>query len=445
MVPYEKIIEAAKAEKVDIIGLSGLITPSLEEMAVVAKELSRDKFDIPLLIGGATTSKVHTAVKIAPNYQGSTIYVTDASRAVGVASNLLSDTLRDQYVAKVGLEYDKIREEFGSRDRSDNLAAIADARDAAHEIDWSDTTPVEPSFLGVQEFNNYDLAELTTRIDWTPFFRTWELAGTFPKILDDETVGDAARSLYNDAQEMLQRLIGEQWLRANAVVGFFPANAVGDDIEIYTDDRRTEVQTVIPFVRQQMTKTSGRANFCLSDFIAPKDSGLKDYIGGFAVTAGLDIENKLKGFAKSHDDYSDILLKALADRLAEAFAEHLHERVRKELWGYEADEDLSNEELIKENYIGIRPAPGYPACPDHSLKPQLFDLLDATAKTFIDLTESFAMTPAASVSGYYFSHPSSQYFGIGKIGKDQVQDYARRRGISVELTEKWFAANLSYA
>ncbi len=445
MVPYEKIIEAAKAEKVDIIGLSGLITPSLEEMAVVAKELSRDKFDIPLLIGGATTSKVHTAVKIAPNYQGSTIYVTDASRAVGVASNLLSDTLRDQYVAKVGLEYDKIREEFGSRDRSDNLAAIADARDAAHEIDWSDTTPVEPSFLGVQEFNNYDLAELTTRIDWTPFFRTWELAGTFPKILDDETAGDAARSLYNDAQEMLQRLIGEQWLRANAVVGFFPANAVGDDIEIYTDDRRTEVQTVIPFVRQQMTKTSGRANFCLSDFIAPKDSGLKDYIGGFAVTAGLDIENKLKGFAKSHDDYSDILLKALADRLAEAFAEHLHERVRKELWGYGADEDLSNEELIKENYIGIRPAPGYPACPDHSLKPQLFDLLDATAKTFIDLTESFAMTPAASVSGYYFSHPSSQYFGIGKIGKDQVQDYARRRGISVELTEKWFAANLSYA
>ncbi|MBT7954674.1 MAG: methionine synthase [Rhodospirillaceae bacterium] len=445
MVPYEKIIEAAKAENVDIIGLSGLITPSLEEMTSVAKELSRDKFDIPLLIGGATTSKVHTAVKIAPNYEGSTIYVTDASRAVGVVSNLLSDTLRDQYVAEISVEYDKIRAEFEGRDRSDNLAALEDARDAAHEIDWSEAVPVEPSFLGVREFNDYDLAELTTRIDWTPFFRTWELAGTYPKILDDATVGDAARSLFNDAQAMLQRLIGEQWLRANAVVGFFPANAVGDDIEIYSDDSRTEVQTVIPFVRQQMTKTSGRANFCLTDFIAPKETGLKDYIGGFAVTAGLDIENKLQEFAKSHDDYSDILLKALADRLAEAFAERLHERVRKELWGYEADENLSNDELIKENYAGIRPAPGYPACPDHSIKPQLFELLGATAKTSIDLTESFAMMPAASVSGYYFSHPSSQYFGIGKIGKDQVQDYARRRGVSVELAEKWLAPNLSYA
>jgi len=445
MVPYEKIIEAAKAENVDIIGLSGLITPSLEEMTSVAKELSRDKFDIPLLIGGATTSKVHTAVKIAPYYEGSTIYVTDASRAVGVASNLLSDTLRDQYVAEISVEYDKIRAEFEGRDRGDNLAALEDARDAAHEIDWSEATPTEPNFLGAREFNDYDLAELTTRIDWTPFFRTWELAGTYPKILDDVTVGDAARSLFNDAQAMLQRLIGEQWLRANAVVGFFPANAVGDDIEIYTDNSRTEVQTVIPFVRQQMTKTSGRANFCLSDFIAPKESGLKDYLGGFALTAGLDIENKLKEFAKSHDDYSDILLKALADRLAEAFAERLHERVRNELWGYEINEDPSNEDLIKENYTGIRPAPGYPACPDHSIKPQLFELLDATVKTSIDLTESFAMMPAASVSGYYFSHPSSQYFGIGKIGKDQVQDYARRRGVSVELAEKWLAPNLSYA
>ncbi len=445
MVPYEKIIEAARAENVDIIGLSGLITPSLEEMTSVAKELSRDKFDIPLLIGGATTSKVHTAVKIAPNYEGSTIYVTDASRAVGVASNLLSDTLSDQYVAEVSLEYDKIRDEYEGRDRGDNLAAIEDARDAAHEIDWSKTTPVEPSFLGVREFKDYDLAELTTRIDWTPFFRTWELAGTYPKILDDVTVGDAARSLFNDAQAMLQRLIGEQWLSANAVVGFFPANAVGDDIEIYSDDSRTEVQAVIPFVRQQMTKTSGRANFCLSDFIAPKETGIKDYIGGFAVTAGLEIENKLKEFAKSHDDYSDILLKALADRLAEAFAERLHERVRKELWGYAADEDLTNEDLIKENYSGIRPAPGYPACPDHSIKPQLFDLLDATPRTSIELTENFAMMPAASVSGYYFSHPSSQYFGIGKIGKDQVQDYARRRGVSVELAEKWLASNLNYA
>jgi 5-methyltetrahydrofolate--homocysteine methyltransferase len=445
MVPYEKIIEAAKTENVDVIGLSGLITPSLEEMASVAKELSRDKFDIPLLIGGATTSKVHTAVKIAPNYEGSTIYVTDASRAVGVASNLLSDTLRDNFVAETRAEYDAVRQEYEGRDRKDNLASLAEARKAAHSIDWSETTPTVPSFLGLQAFEDYDLAELTTRIDWTPFFRTWELAGTYPKILDDKVVGDAAKSLFNDAQAMLQRLIGEQWLRASGVIGFFPANAVGDDIEIYTDESRSEVRTIIPFVRQQMAKTSGRANFCLADFIAPKETGIADYIGGFAVTAGLDIEKKLEEFAATHDDYSDILLKALADRLAEAFAERLHERVRKEFWGYGAQEELSNDEMIKEEYLGIRPAPGYPACPDHSTKPQLFELLSASEKASIDLTESFAMMPASSVSGYYFAHPSAQYFGIGKIGKDQVSDYARRRNVSVEQAEKWLAPNLNYA
>lgn len=445
MVPYEKIIEAAKEENVDIIGLSGLITPSLEEMASVAKELSRDKFDIPLLIGGATTSKVHTAVKIAPNYDGPTIYVTDASRAVGVASNLLSDTLRDDYVAKMRTENNSVRQEYESREQKDNLATIGKARETAHKIDWSNAAPPEPTFLGVQEFKNYDLAELTTRIDWTPFFRTWELAGNYPKILKDEVVGAAAQSLFNDAQAMLQQLVGEQWLRANAVVGFFPANAVGDDIEIYTDETRSEVQTVIPFVRQQMARSSKRANFCLADFIAPKETGIADYIGGFAVTTGLDIENKLKEFAATYDDYSDILLKALADRLAEAFAERMHERVRKEFWSYQADENLSNEEMIKEKYVGIRPAPGYPACPDHSTKPQLFDLLGAAEKASIDLTESFAMMPASSVSGYYFSHPSSQYFGIGRIGKDQVKDYAKRRGVSVEQAEKWLAPNLNYA
>jgi 5-methyltetrahydrofolate--homocysteine methyltransferase len=444
MVPYEKIMKTAREEKVDIIGLSGLITPSLEEMASIAKELSRDKFNIPLLIGGATTSKIHTAVKIAPNYEGSTIYVTDASRAVGVVSNLLSDSLTDNFVTKIKNEYDTIRTEYEGRSRNDNLITLKKARAAAHVIDWSETSPPVPSFLGVQEFKNYDLAELTSLIDWTPFFRTWELSGNYPKILTDKVVGEAAQSLFSDAQKMLDRLISEHWLRANGVVGFFPANAVGDDIEIYTDESRSEVKTIIPFVRQQMSKTSGRANFCLADFIAPKETGKADYIGGFAVTAGLDIEVKLKEFSAAYDDYSDILLKALADRLAEAFAERMHERVRREFWGYQAGENLSNDQLIKEKYVGIRPAPGYPACPDHSTKPQLFELLSATTKASIDLTESFAMMPASSVSGYYFSHSSSQYFGIGKIGKEQVEDYAKRRRVSLEQAERWLASNLNY-
>ena len=444
MVPYEKILAAAKEENADIIGLSGLITPSLEEMVSVARELNRDGFDVPVLIGGATTSKVHTAVKIAPNYDGTAIYVTDASRAVGVASNLLNDSQRDEFVAEIDREYTKLREAYEGADRAGRLLPLADARQAGRKDDWRDT-PQRPFFLGVREFDNYDLGEIATRIDWTPFFRTWELAGRYPSILEDQTVGEAARSLFNDAQVMLQRIIGEQWLTAKAVTGFFPANAVGDDIEIYTDDSRTEVRTVIPFLRQQMAKSTqgGRANLCLADFIAPKESGIKDYIGGFAVTAGLGIEEKLREFAESHDDYNDILLKALADRLAEAFAERMHERTRREFWGYQSDESFSNEELIKEQYTGIRPAPGYPACPDHSIKPLLFDLLEAESKASIDLTESFAMMPAASVSGFYFSHPQSSYFGIGKIGRDQVEDYARRRKVKLTEAEKWLAPNIA--
>ncbi|HIF60213.1 MAG TPA: methionine synthase [Rhodospirillales bacterium] len=444
MVPYEKIMEVAKRESVDIIGLSGLITPSLEEMVSVAEELSRDSFKIPLLIGGATTSKVHTAVKIAPNYKGATIYVTDASRAVGVASQLFSATLKDDYIGKINNEYQAVRTEYDGRERKKNLITLKEARKAAHVIKWSKVSPPVPSFLGVKEFKNYDLVDLISHIDWTPFFRTWELAGNYPKILKDDVVGDAARSLFNDAQAMLARLLKEKWLTADGVIGFFPANSVDDDVEVYVDEGRSAVRTVIPFVRQQMSKASGRPNFCLADFIAPKNLGVADYIGGFAVTSGNNIEKKLKEFLDVYDDYSEILLKALADRLAEAFAERMHERVRKEFWGYQKDENLTNEQMIKEEYVGIRPAPGYPSCPDHSSKPQLFDLLEASEKASIDLTESYAMIPSSSVSGYYFSHPSSQYFGIGKIGKDQVLDYAERRRISLEQAEKWLATNLSY-
>ncbi len=444
MVPYEKILSAAKEEKVNIIGLSGLITPSLEEMVSVARELNRDGFDIPLLIGGATTSKVHTAVKIAPQYDGSAIYVTDASRAVGVASNLLSDTLKEEFTAGIDREYGELREAHEGADRAGKLLSLTDARLAGRQNDWQNQPP-PPAFLGVREFDGYDLSEIATRIDWTPFFRTWELAGNYPAILEDPTVGTAARSLFNDAQIMLQKIIDEQWLKAKAVAGVFPANAVGDDIEIYTDESRIEVRAVIPFLRQQMAKSSSAksANLCLADFIAPKETGIPDYIGGFAVTAGLGIEEKLKAFNADHDDYNDILLKALADRLAEAFTERLHERTRKEFWGYQSDEALSNQELIKEQYSGIRPAPGYPACPDHSLKPLLFDLLKAESRASIDLTESFAMIPAASVSGFYFSHPQSRYFGIGKIGRDQVEEYARRRNISLAEAEKLLAPNIA--
>ena len=444
MVPYAKIAEVAKEEKVDIIGLSGLITPSLEEMASVANDMTRDGFKIPLLIGGATTSKVHTAVKIAPQYKGPTIYVTDASRAVGVVSHLMSDTSREEFLQGVNDDYTSVREKHEGRSQDRGHLSIAAARAEKFKIDWPSVTPPKPTFLGLKTFEEYDLAELTTRIDWTPFFRTWELKGNYPAILKDDTVGEVATDLFNDAQAMLQQIVGEQWLGAKATIGFFPANAVGDDVEVYTDETRTKVLTTFHFLRQQMEKREGRANLCLADFIAPKESGVADYIGGFAVTTGLNIEAKLAEFKAQHDDYNDILLKALADRLAEAFAERMHERVRKEFWGYASDEGLSNQELIKEAYQGVRPAPGYPACPDHTEKPELFRVLEAEERTGIALTEGMAMWPASSVSGFYFSHPDSQYFGVGKITKEQVEDYAKRKELPLEQAERWLAPNLAY-
>jgi 5-methyltetrahydrofolate--homocysteine methyltransferase len=444
MVPYAKIAEVAKEEKVDIIGLSGLITPSLEEMASVANDMTRDGFDIPLLIGGATTSKVHTAVKIAPQYKGPTIYVTDASRAVGVVSHLMSDTSREKFLQGVNDDYTSVREKHEGRSQDRGHLSIAAARAEKFKIDWPNVTPPKPTFLGLKIFEEYDLAELTTRIDWTPFFRTWELKGNYPAILKDDTVGEVATDLFNDAQAMLQQIVCEQWLGAKAAIGFFPANAVGDDVEVYTDETRTKVLTTFHFLRQQMEKREGRANLCLADFIAPKESGVADYIGGFAVTTGLNIEAKLAEFKAQHDDYNDILLKALADRLAEAFAERMHERVRKEFWGYASDESLSNQELIKEAYQGVRPAPGYPACPDHTEKPELFRVLEAEERTGITLTDGMAMWPASSVSGFYFSHPDSQYFGVGKITKEQIEDYAKRKELPLEQAERWLAPNLAY-
>ena len=444
MVPYAKLLETAREEGADMIGLSGLITPSLDEMEVVAEEMQREGFDIPLMIGGATTSKVHTAVKIAPNYAGPTIHVLDASRAVGVASALVSDTRRDALVGAVRKEYETVRNDRARGKGRSRRRTLGEARAARHRVQWSDAPPPRPCFLGVKVFDDYDLDELVARIDWTPFFRTWELKGTYPAILEDPTLGKAARGLYDDAREMLERVVAEKWLRAKGVLGFFPAGAVGDDVEVYADEGRTRIGAVVHFLRQQMEKTAGRANTCLADFVAPKESGLADYLGGFAVTAGLGIEGRLAQLEEAHDDYGAILLKALADRLAEAFAERLHERVRREYWGYAPDENLDNETLIGERYRGIRPAPGYPACPDHTEKAALFELLDASRNASITLTESFAMVPAASVSGYYFSHAESCYFGVGRIGRDQVEDYARRKGVTVEAAEKWLAPNLAY-
>ncbi|MEN3951465.1 methionine synthase [Iodidimonas sp. SYSU 1G8] len=444
MVSSARILEAARAEKVDIIGLSGLITPSLEEMANVAREMTRQGFEMPLLIGGATTSRVHTAVKIAPHYTGPTVHVLDASRAVGVASSLISDSHRAEFVGGVAAEYQEIRDKRAGGTKEDRLISLDDARANRYPADWKAHRPEKPTFLGVRTFDNYDLAELTQYIDWTPFFRTWELAGNYPRILEDEIVGETARQLFADAQAMLQRIVGERWLTARAVIGFWPANAVGDDVELYTDESRRHVHGTVHFLRQQVAKRDGRPDLCLSDFVAPKDSGVADYLGGFAVTAGIGIDAHVKAFEANHDDYNSILLKALADRLAEAFAERMHERVRKEFWGYGFDESFSNEDLIKERYRGIRPAPGYPACPDHTEKPDLFRLLGAPEKAGITLTESMAMLPTASVSGYYLAHPESQYFGVSKIGRDQVEDYARRKGEPVQVIERWLASNLAY-
>ncbi len=442
MVSYEKILKAAREEKVDIIGLSGLITPSLEEMAQVAQEMQRENFDIPVMIGGATTSKIHTAVKIAPNYDHPVIHVLDASRAVGVASQLLSESLKEDYVTGVAVEYQEMRDRHARGKKKKDRITIGECRDNRYSIDWTNYTPPKPSFLGVKSFDDYDLGKLVDSIDWTPFFRTWELAGTYPKILKDELVGEIASNLFADAEAMLKSIQDEKWLTAKASIGFWPANAVGDDVALYTDESRSEILEMVPFLRQQIKKREGSYNMGLADYIAPEVSGKQDYLGGFVVTAGIGIEEKLKEFQAKFDDFNDILLKSLADRLAEAFAEHMHEQVRTEYWGYAPDEKLTNQELIRERYDGIRPAPGYPACPDHTTKPDLFRLLDGGNRAGVTLTDSMAMLPAASVSGYYFSHPKAQYFGIGKIGEDQLEDYASRRGMDIEEVRRWLASNI---
>ena len=444
MVPAAKILQAAIDEKADIIGLSGLITPSLEEMTHVAKEMERLGMKLPLLIGGATTSLAHTAVKIEPNYSGATVYVKDASRAVGVCTQLLSPELRDAYMAEVKTDYIRIRESHKGKRAQSKRATLAQARANALVTDWNAYTPPVPKQLGLQVFKNYPLAEIARYIDWTPFFQTWELHGRYPKILQDEVVGEEARKLFADAQAMLKRIIDENWLHANGVIGLFPANRVGDDIEIYTDESRTQVAMTYHALRQQMEKPPGRPNMCLADFIAPKDSGVKDYLGGFAVTSGLDMDERVDAYEKNLDDYNAILFKSLADRFAEAFAECMHARVRREFWGYASDETLGDEELIDEKYRGIRPAPGYPGCPEHSEKAPLFALLHAPENTGMQLTESYAMLPASSVSGFYFSHPESSYFAVAKIDRDQLEDYAQRKGWDIATAERWLAPNLGY-
>jgi len=445
MVPAQKILEAARQHQVDIIGLSGLITPSLEEMAHFARELQRDGMAVPLLIGGATTSRVHTAVKIAPGYAGTTVYVKDASRAVGVAQNLVSTELREAYLARVRDEYEQVRVQHAGKQRKTEWLTLAQARANRIPVDWRGYRPPVPTFTGVKVIDDVSLETLVGYIDWTPFFKTWELAGSYPRILEDTVVGEEARQLFQDAGRMLEAIIDGQWLQARGVVGFFPANQSGDDdVDVYADAARGQILARLHFLRQQNQKPPGRPNQCLADFIAPRASGLADYIGMFAVTAGLGIDAYVEKFEAEHDDYRAIMLKALADRLAEAFAEYLHERVRKEYWGYAADEQFGNADLIREAYRGIRPAPGYPACPEHTEKATLWRLIDPAANAGITLTDAFAMMPAASVSGWYFSHPDARYFGVGKINRDQATDYARRKGFALSEAERWLAPVLGY-
>ncbi|HET7570601.1 MAG TPA: methionine synthase [Gammaproteobacteria bacterium] len=442
MVPVAKIFAAAREANADFIGLSGLITPSLEEMAHVAAEMKREGFEIPLLIGGATTSKAHTAVKIAPNYDNGVVYVKDASRAVGVVSKLLGGE-RENFLAEVADDYDRVRRQHRGKREEKRMLSLTRARANATLIDWNTYTPPRPKQLGVQTFNDYPLADIREYIDWTPFLHVWQLKMSYPKILKDPEKGEAARKLLADAEAMLDRIIAGKWLTARAVIGLFPANRIGaDDIEVYADESRQQIIAPVHFLRQQHEKPAGKPNHCLADFVAPR--GIDDYFGGFAVTAGLGIEEHLRRFEADHDDYSAILLKSLADRLAEAFAELMHARVRREFWGYAADEKLNNDALISESYQGIRPAPGYPACPDHLEKGTLWRLLDAKRSAGITLTENFAMDPPASVSGFYLSHPESRYFGLGRIGRDQVEDYAERTGLNMAEAEKWLAPSLGY-
>jgi 5-methyltetrahydrofolate--homocysteine methyltransferase len=444
MVPYAKILETAKREGADFIGLSGLITPSLDEMVTVAREMQRQEFTVPLLIGGATTSPAHTSVKIAPQYQSPVVYVKDASRSVGICQTLMTASARDEFVRKIAEDHERRREQHAGKKAKVPEVTLQQARANKRPIDWPMYKAQRPLVLGVRTFDDYPLAELLSYIDWMPFFNAWEFAGKFPDVLTDAVVGEAASNLYADARRMLKQLIAEKWLRANAVIGLFAANSVEDDIEIYADDTRTRPLTTLNFLRQQKGKAPGQPHECLADYVAPKASGLRDYMGAFAVTTGIGIEAHVARFEREHDDYSSIMLKALADRLAEAAAEHFHERVRRELWGYAEHETLTNEQLIKEDYQGIRPAPGYPACPDHTEKAKLWELLDVKRHAGISLTESFAMYPTAAVSGWYFAHPDARYFAIGKIDRDQAIDYARRKGMGVDVIERWLAPNLGY-
>ena len=444
MVPAQKILDAAKAEKADVIGLSGLITPSLEEMAHFAKEMQREGLVLPLLIGGATTSRAHTAVKIAPNYAGPVVYVPDASRSVSVVSSLLSTDQRDGYLAGIAADYEKIRTQHREKKGPGPLHPLAEARKLGLKTDWNAMVPTKPSRLGIQILRDYPIEKLIPHIDWTPFFQAWELSGPYPRILQDTVVGDAARKVFAEAQEMLAHIVKEHWVSANGVFGLFPAAQVNDDdIEIYRDESSREVLMTWHNLRQQNHKPTGRDNLCLADFVAPKASGVADYIGAFAVCTG-GFDARVAAYEAKHDDYNAIMLKVLADRLAEAFAEHLHQRVRQEFWGYAADEALSSEDLIAEKYRGIRPAPGYPACPDHTEKGELFRLLDAPGNAGMSLTESFAMLPASAVSGFYLAHPEANYFAVGKIGRDQVEDYARRKNMPLEEAERWLAPYLAY-
>lgn len=444
MVPAEKILDRAIEEKVDAIGLSGLITPSLDEMVHVAKEMERRGLKIPLMIGGATTSRIHTAVKIDPAYSGSVVHVLDASKSVPVAGELISKETYGNIFSRVKSEYTQLREDHANRRQVKNYISYAAAQANKTPVNWESKTFHKPSFIGNKVFNDYSIEEISKYIDWTPFFSTWMLKGKFPQIFENEVIGSEAKKLYDDAQEVIKEIIQKNLLFANAVVGIYPANAVGDDIEVYEDDSREKVLTTFHMLRQQGKKGKGLPNLSLADFVAPKEIGKTDYFGGFAVTAGVGIEPLIEKYEKDHDDYNSIMIKSVADRLAEAFAELMHEKVRKELWGYSPSESLDEESLIKEKYQGIRPAPGYPACPDHTEKELLFNLLEVEKNTGISLTESYAMYPASSVSGFYLMHEESKYFGLGKIEKDQVIDYAARKDMSLEKAEKWLAPNLSY-
>jgi 5-methyltetrahydrofolate--homocysteine methyltransferase len=444
MVPTDKIIAEAIRIKADILGLSGLITPSLEEMAGVASEMEKNNLKIPLLIGGATTSKIHTAVKIEPSYSGAVVHVKDASKSVGVVNSLVSADNKDKFIADVRAEYDALRKSYASAKSTVDYLSLDEARKNKFETDWNQSKIVKPSFIGTRTFNDFSIAEIREYINWVFFFLVWQLKGKYPDILKDAVVGEEARKLFDDANKMLDQIEKEKLIVANGIVGFYPANSVGDDIEVYDDESRKKLLVTFRNLRNQTKHNDETPNYCLSDFIAPKESGITDYMGAFAVTAGMGMEKFLDVLKSKNDDYNSILIKSLADRLAEAFTELIHEKIRKELWGYNKDENMSKDEMFLEKYKGIRPAHGYPACPDHSEKSTLWELLDVEKYTGIQLTETNSMFPAASVSGLLFAHPKSLYFYVGKLGEDQVKDYANRKKFDVPTVEKWLASNLNY-